>query len=387
MSMNNSSAPVRIMNLDVQVFRVPITTPVVTSFGIMKDRPAVFLRVESSDGDFGWGEVFCNWPAAGAEHRGRLLVEDVAEFFLGQTFASPEDAFRFLGPKMAIRALQCGEPGPFGQVISGIDIAMHDLFARRAGQPLHDWLGGRSPKSVPAYASGINIAEWEQSIQNARKVGFHNFKLKVGFDLKRDTETLRAIHAGLEPHEKICVDANQAWAPEEAVEFSRKLADIPLLWIEEPIRADSDLSTWRALAKAMHHPVAAGENIVGINNFITALDEGGLAVVQPDVAKWGGVTEALIIAANALQRNKFFCPHFLGAGIGLSASAHFLAAAGGPGFLEVDLNWNPLRDLYTPLCEQISEGKWRIASTPGLGIEELPAWIEEYRTFAASRFL
>jgi len=113
--------------------RCPIEMPVATSFGVMRDRPAVFVRIEDSDGCFGWGEVFANWPAAGPEHRVNLLKADLGDLVLGFAAAAPGDLFQHLRRATRLRALQCGEFGPFRQVIAGLDIALGGLCARRRG--------------------------------------------------------------------------------------------------------------------------------------------------------------------------------------------------------------------------------------------------------------
>lgn len=123
----------------------------------MTSRPAVFVRLEDADGAFGWGEIFANWPAAGAEHRAQLLMEDVADLLVGQVFRQPADLFDDLTQKTLIRALQCGEWGPFNHVIAGLDTAYHDLLARRVSLPLARFLNPDAPMSVPTYASGIHI--------------------------------------------------------------------------------------------------------------------------------------------------------------------------------------------------------------------------------------
>ncbi|MFP7571501.1 hypothetical protein [Marivita sp. S2033] len=125
--------PVRLTHVTVLACRVPIERPVATSFGVMTSRPAVFVRLEDQDGTFGWGEIFANWPAAGAEHRARLVVEDFAELLIGQSFEGRRALFETLTAKTHIRALQSGEWGPFRQVIAGLDTAYTDLLARRAG--------------------------------------------------------------------------------------------------------------------------------------------------------------------------------------------------------------------------------------------------------------
>ncbi|WP_275431080.1 enolase C-terminal domain-like protein, partial [Klebsiella pneumoniae] len=78
--------------------------------------------------------------------------------------------------------------------------------------------------------------------------------------------------------------------------------------------------------------------------FDEAIASGCFAILQPDAAKWGGVSGCLQVARQALGAGISYCPHYLGGGIGLMASAHLLAAAGGPGMLEIDTNPNPWRD-------------------------------------------
>ena len=90
----------------------------------MCDRPAVLVRIEDHDGAFGWGEIWANWPAAGAEHRVRLLEMDIAPLLVGTRAQRPEDFFHRLEQQTQIRATQCGEIGPFNQVIAGLDRTM-----------------------------------------------------------------------------------------------------------------------------------------------------------------------------------------------------------------------------------------------------------------------
>ena len=104
-------------------------------------------------------------------------------------------------------------------------------------------------------------------------------------------------------------------------------------------------------------------------------------MVQPDIAKWGGLTECGALARDILKSGKTFCPHYLGGGIGLLASAHLFAGVGGDGLLEVDSNDNPLRDRFCgPVVEMSATARSRLSDDPGLGIEPDLASIEQYRT-------
>src|SRR5437667_8608142 len=77
-------------------YRYPLSTPVVTSFGRMLNRPAVFVRAEDEDGVVGWGEVWSNFPSTGAEHRARLINEVLAAPLIGRALDGPAEAFETL---------------------------------------------------------------------------------------------------------------------------------------------------------------------------------------------------------------------------------------------------------------------------------------------------
>ena len=83
----------RLAKVEAIVLRAPVETPVQTSFGIMYDRPAVLVRVEDRGGMVGWGEIWCNFPAVGAEHRARMLESCVAPILLEQDWDNPLQAF------------------------------------------------------------------------------------------------------------------------------------------------------------------------------------------------------------------------------------------------------------------------------------------------------
>ena len=372
---------IRIRRIDAWSFRAPTPEPVATSFGTMRDRPAVFLRLEDADGAFGWGEVFANWPVAGAEHRVNLLADDIADLVLAWEGAEPADLFDHLTQRTHIRALQCGEWGPFRQVVAGLDIAMTDLAARRVGVSVASHLGA-AREAVPAYASGIPVAKGAHTVADLPQ--HRAFKVKIGFDRSGDLSGLHETSAALPDGAQLFMDANQAWDVGKAEAILAEAAPFSPGWIEEPIPADAPMADWRRLAEGPV-PLAAGENIAGETDFAATLASGHLAFVQPDIMKWGGFTGLKRVAAMARESDTTLCPHYLGGGIGLTASAHLLAAIGGDGLLEVDVNPNPLRDAFETACSRVEAGLFHLASGTGLGIEELPRTIATMRTHHRSR--
>ncbi|MBR0953739.1 mandelate racemase/muconate lactonizing enzyme family protein [Bradyrhizobium canariense] len=359
-------------------YRYPLATPVVTSFGKMLNRPAVFVRVVDQDGVEGWGETWSNFPAPGAEHRARLVDEVLAPGLVGRRFDNPVQAFETLTKGTEVLALQCGEPGPFAQAISGIDLALWDLSARRQRVPLWRLIGGQS-STIKAYASGINPGGAAQTAEAALKRGHRALKLKVGFGAEMDLANLAALRATVGAG-MLAVDANQGWSVAQALEMLPRLAEFDLRWLEEPIRADRPREEWRKLRAHAKMPIAAGENISSAEGFEEVLAEDVLGVVQPDIAKWGGLSACAGLARNILKAGKTFCPHYLGGGIGLLASAHLLAGIGGDGWLEVDANDNPLRDLFCGPILNLREGTVELNEDPGLGIVPDLSCIECYRS-------
>ncbi|HEX4893097.1 MAG TPA: enolase C-terminal domain-like protein, partial [Hyphomicrobiaceae bacterium] len=163
----------------------------------------------------------------------------------------------------------------------------------------------------------------------------------------------------------------------QALAMAPEIEHFAIGWLEEPIRADSSWSDWAHLAKATKLPLAAGENLRG-SDFDQALASRALRVIQPDIAKWGGFSGCLPLARKILATGHRFCPHYLGGGMGLLASAHYLAAVGGDGLLEIDSNPNPLRSEIAGPLERIVDGWADLGSQPGLGMENPLAPLQRY---------
>jgi len=356
--------------VEAHVLRTPIKEPVRTSFGIMIERAAVFVRVEDSDGAHGWGEVWCNFPNPSAEYRARLCVEIVASRALGKPVDDPVTLWNEIDRALHVLRIQSGDPGGFSSAAAGLDLALHDLAARRQGLPLWKALGGRDGTPVPIYASGINPgANAFEIVERMRGAGYRAFKIKIGFGEETDLASLRPAARQLKTDERLMVDANQAWDLATACRMAPKLAEFGLGWIEEPLMADRPLVEWTQLAAVAPAPLAAGENLRGAGPFQQAIDSDLFGILQPDAAKWGGHSGCVPVAKAALAAGRSYCPHYLGGAIGLMHSLHLLAAVRGPGMLEVDANANPLREGLLQNAFIVRDGTVSLPAGPGLGLE------------------
>ena len=368
---------IKIAKLETFLLRSEIDEPVITSFGIISERTVLLIRVEDSDGAFGWGEVFGNFPTHGAENRQHLIRDYITPLAFSETWSSPLHAFETITAKTHVLSLQSGEAGPFAQSIAGLDIALWDLVARKANMPLWKLMGGDSG-SVPTYGSGLNPAGFEEIVENKITEGYNAFKIKIGFERQADLTTLSNIRKII-GDKILMVDVNQGWDIYTAKDNWLVYSEFNLNWIEEPIPADRPLSEWRHLASQGGAPIAIGENLLGDEQFDTHIETNLFGVLQPDICKWGGFSKTLPLAKRILDRGITYCPHFLAGPIGLLASAHCLAAAGGDGLLEIDTNFNPIREKLTGGLPIINNGIMKLPDSPGLGVKPDPYFLEQYR--------
>ncbi len=371
---------IQLERLEAYAFRVPLAAPIKVAFGTFRDRPMVLVRAVERDGSEGWGEVWSNWPAVGAEHRARLAA-DLGERLLGRSFQGPAQAFEQLTRELEVLVLQTGEVGPIAAVLAGIDIALWDLAAKRDGVPMHRYLGGDAAvKQVPVYVTGINPDQPEHFALARQAEGHRAFKLKIGFNLARDLANLQAMRTALGEQAVITCDANQAWGLSEALLFVREAQGLNLTWLEEPLRVDAPAADWAALARASSTPLAGGENMQG-TQFDDALQAGALQVIQPDVTKWGGISMNLRVARAAVAAGKRYCPHYFGGGLALLSSLHVLAAAGGTGLLEFDAHPNAGREAIVGNLLPVQAGVVPVPTGPGLGAEPDLSALKRYRTW------
>ncbi len=356
--------------VEAHVFRTPIKEPVRTSFGTMTERAAVFVRVEDSDGARGWGEIWCNFPNAAAEHRALLFADVLAPRVLGKSLDDPVGLWAELDRALHVLRIQSGDAGAFSSAAAGLDLAVHDLRARKRGLPLWRALGGNDDGPVPVYASGLNPGRAAyDTVGRMRAAGYRGFKIKVGFGEETDLGSLRPVAKELGSGERLMVDANQAWDLSTACRMVPRLAEFGLGWIEEPLVADRPLAEWTQVAAAAPTTLAVGENMRGPSQFQKAIDSGLFGILQPDAAKWGGHSGCLPVAKAALAAGRSYCPHYLGGGLGLLHSLHLLAAVRGSGLLEVDANPNPLREGVLGDVFAVADGAVALPAGQGLGLE------------------
>ena len=241
-------------------------------------------------------------------------------------------------------------------------------------------LGG-ARQQIKVYASGINPTGSRQMAEAALDRGHRALKLKIGFEPGIDRANLASLR-DLVGNGMLAADANQGWSIDQALEIVPALARTSILhgWRNRSAPTGRGRSGKPCGSSSDVRRSPRVKTLRAVEGFKQALGDDVLRVVQPDIAKWGGLTECSAIARDIVKSGKTFCPHYLGGGIGLLASAHLLAGVGGDGLLEVDSNDNPLRDRFCGPVVDVRDGAITLSDDPGLGIEPDLASIEQYRT-------
>ncbi len=266
-----------------------------------------------------------------------------------------------------------------------LEVALWDIVGKVAGLPVATLFGG-ALDGIPAYASCgmlLPAAERADSALRLREEGFGALKIRV--DPRRLEEGLAAVgatRAAVGDTMAIMVDINQGWrmagdlsASIDVVAARRiaaRLADLDVLWLEEPLTG-TDLRGLAALrASAPGIRIAGGEMTRTFAEGLAALDADAFDVYQPDVVLAAGMLRTRTIAELALARNRWFTPHTWTNGLGLLANLHVVAGVGGGPFLEFPYDppgWTPeRRDAF--LDEPVRpgpDGVLRVPAVPGIG--------------------
>jgi D-galactarolactone cycloisomerase len=358
-------------------FPVPAHASVTLGIGRAVKRDAVVVKVVTGDGLVGWGEAHHGRsPGAVAHHVNTTLRQLV----LGL------DATDVIGVWARVYRLQLGSHGMGAASaigLSGIDMALWDIRGKAAGWPLYRLLGGTS-RPIPAYAGGVSLGYQEPAalVEEARghvDAGYRAVKLRIGDGPARDLERVAAVRRAFGDDLAILTDANTGYSVADARRAMPALDALGVGWLEEPF-PPHDHRSYAIASTFGRVPLAAGENHYTRFEFSRLVEDRAITVLQPDLSKTGGVTEALRIAAMASAWKLSINPHTSMTGINMAASIHFLAAIDNGGYFEADVSKvNLFRDeLGSRPYAMGNDGCVRPLETPGIGIEIDEKFLERH---------
>jgi len=285
---------------------------------------------------------------------------------------------------MVKRTATYGRRGAVMHVISGIEIALWDILGKSVGQPIYRLLGGARRTKIPAYASDLvpdTAAEAITLAQRHVRNGYKAVKLgwgALGATPRDDIAMMGDIRKAVGPDIDIMLDMGFPVPLETAIYLGRGLAEHDVYFLEEPL-APEDVAGFARLTAVSPTPIATGEKETSQFPFIDLVDRGGLRIIQPDVARVGGISETLRIATHAEARGVRVIPHCWSTDILVAATMHVIAGLRDCPYLEYNAMDNPLRTRLLKAPIRPVDGIVSVPDGPGLGIELDPKTLDEFR--------
>ena len=361
----------RITAVSLSLVDVPLATPVSDAKVLtgrqrpMREVSVLTCEVETADGLTGLGFSYTTRAGCRAQF---AHAREVADALLGE---DPNDIPRIYD-RLLWAGASVGRSGVATQAISSIDTALWDIKARRAGLPLAKLLGAYRDSVATYNTSGgflqAPIEEVKERASASLAAGIGGIKIKVGQpDFREDLRRATSVREHLGDDVPLMVDANQQWDRTTALRAGRALADLELVWIEEPLDAH-DAEGHARLTAALDTPIATGEMLTSVGELVRLIDLRSVTYLQPDVPRVGGITPYLRVVALADHAGLQVAPHFV-----MEIHVHLAAAYPRESWVE-HIEW------LSPLFEErleISDGRMIVPDRPGLGLtlsEQAAGW-------------
>lgn len=325
------------------------------------------IAVFTEEGITGYGSVFTNDALV------KAALQVLEPLYRGENALEPER----VSEKLHQNTFWLGRGGTLTHTISGIDIALWDIWGQATGQPVGRLLGGRYRERVRPYASILmeEPAALADHLMQLKAEGFRAFKIGWGpfgrVSNALDEEIVRAAREAIGDG-WLMVDAGGSdahWGQgyKWALRTAEMLADYDVYWFEEALVPDA-LDDYIALRRAAPVPIAGGEVLTRRQSFQPWLQGGAFDIVQPDVTKVGGISEERRIGWMAQENGVRFIPHGWNTALGLAADLQLASAFANTDFVEY-LTGSPYIDAIVATPWQLDdEGMLPIPDTPGLGI-------------------
>ncbi|RAP75718.1 mandelate racemase/muconate lactonizing enzyme family protein [Paenibacillus montanisoli] len=334
---------------------------------------SLFIKLETDEGISGWGEC----SPMGGHVLQAMAVHALKPHVIG---GNPFDV-EVLWEKMLLAPYKLGPSGAQLEAISGIDLAMWDIIGKATNKPIYELQGGRFRDRVNIYYSygwdgRATVDEVARIMSSQVENGFTVLKLRMNYgplkgEIANDPAIpmMKAIRAAVGDEVKIGFDANNGYTAHKAIQIGRYLEEhVGLAWFEEPT-PQYDYLAMAQVADALDTPVSAGEHEYTLWQFRDLILQGKADIIQPDLVKCGGITEAKKIAALCEAFSKPIVVHNTQPTIGTAASLHYCASVSNAMYHQEFTGHNDkLLALFHNQLE-FKDGYLFVPDGPGLGLE------------------
>jgi len=341
-----------------------------------------FVKVETSTGNIGWGQL----STYNADISAQIFHRQVAPWVLGQ------DANNLNELITRVEEKEHKFPGSYRcRAIAGLDTALWDLYGKARNKPVVELLGGK-PGMLRTYASSMkrDITPKDEAARFVKlrdEYGFDAFKWRVGAENGRDVdewpgrteEVIEVVSKALGEKVSKLVDGNSGFSPKKAIEVGKRLEQHGIGHFEEPCRYWK-LEETKQVTEALEIDVTGGEQDWDFIVWQKMIDINAVDILQPDVMYMGGINRTLEVVKMGATAKKTITPHSANLSLVTMCTMHLLKAISNSGkYLEFSIEkedyypWQ--KDLFLGNPYKIVDGKVEITNAPGWGVEINPDWL------------
>ncbi len=337
----------------------------------------LFCRVETESGLHGWGEAYVT---PGKEPVIEHLLQTLVKYMIGRDARSIRHTAQVVFEDFAMRRTSLDLMSAW----SAIEIAMWDIVAKHANQPLYNILGGASRERVKVYANGWSSGgdSIEQNLERAlavKAMGFTALKWDPfpgpwrNFIHREDEDHVvnyvRQMRETLGPDFTLLVEVHRRLAPMHAIRIGRRLAEYDIGWYEEPCLCDN-IELVAEVRRSLPMPIVTGEAIYSKEGFAQAFAARAADIVNPDICNCGGISAMLDIAAMAQPHAVAIAPHnYNSTLVGLAATVQLSAMIPNFWIAECFINLQPACDEIAVKPLTVHESFVDLPTAPGIGID------------------
>ena len=293
-----------------------------------KHRTAHLVEIETDEGITGWGECFGPGNIALAN---KYIVEKVIQpLIIGEDPINKE----YIWHKIYNLLRDSGQKGMPIQALSGIDIALWDILAKKAKLPLYQLLGGKTNSKIPVYGYGMMLQKksveelcelFKKEANQIKEKNFKAMKMKVGLGPKEDLKLVSAVREAIGNNFKLMVDANHAYNKNDALYVGKGLDEMEIYWFEEPV-APEDYDGYKELKEKLKTNIAGGEAEFTKYGWNQLIKNNCIDIAQPEVCGLGGITEYLKVSALAQSNFIPIVNHVWGSALSVAVNLHLLTS-------------------------------------------------------------
>ncbi|MBV9538443.1 MAG: mandelate racemase/muconate lactonizing enzyme family protein [Acidisphaera sp.] len=340
-------------------------------------RNMLFCRVETECGVHGWGEAYVT---SETEKPVDAFLRAMAPHLIGRNAFDIRHTGQVLFNDFVIRRNSV----QFLSAWSAVEIALWDIVAKAAGQPLYNLLGGKSRERIRLYANGWNDepGTLDDAVERALAVQARGFSaIKFGpvpgpartFIHREDEDYavayVRRMREALGPDMELLVEISRRLAPMHAINIGRRIAEYDIRWFEEPCLADN-IELVAEVRRSVPIPIVTGETLYTKEDFLKVFATRAADILNPDVCAMGGIAALMDVAAMAAPHAMAISPHNNNSTLaGLAATVQVSAVI--PNFVIAECFVNRIEMCAAVATHGITiEAGWaELPQTPGIGVD------------------